>query len=293
MHSLSHCHGYIARQGHWMLFVINGPSVLILMLLHAPCVVDRTLKSNYKLTCLLSFFFNLFLRIAKTIFSEHICMQARIAKLAACLQQQWTHSHQVWLSITLPPRLEEGCPVWSVSFASGPTHTKCGCPSPFLQGWRKGVPFGVYPLPQDPLTPSVAVHHPSSKAGGRVSRLECILCLRHFVQSGDQGQLSLLSIRDMQCLLYMCAARFLTAEHVYQSCSLHCACTLMLFRKYGSCRVHVIVCPVTKQNNSTLCIYDHWCCVCVCVHVCAHTCMCVCVCIGGGRGGGGEKSHWL
>ena len=58
---------HIARQGHWMLFVINVPSVLFLMQLHAPYVVDRTLKSNYKLTCLLSFFFNLFLCIAKTL----------------------------------------------------------------------------------------------------------------------------------------------------------------------------------------------------------------------------------
>ena len=113
---------HIARQGHWMLFVINGPSVLFLMLLHAACVVDRTLKSNYKLTCLLSFFFNLFLCIAKTFFFfffEHICMLARIDKMAACLQQQRTHSLQVWLSITLPPKLEEGRSVWSVSFASG------------------------------------------------------------------------------------------------------------------------------------------------------------------------------
>ena len=54
-----------------------------------------------------------------SFFSEHICILARIAKMTACLQQQWTHSLQAWLSITLPPKLEEGCPVWSVSFASG------------------------------------------------------------------------------------------------------------------------------------------------------------------------------
>ena len=108
-----------------------------------------------------------------------------------------------------------------------------------------------------------------------MSSLECILCLRHFVQSGDQCQLSLLSIKDMQCLLYMCAARFLTAEHVYQICSLHCACMLMLSRKYGSCRAHVIVCPVTKQNKKTpLSVYGHWCCVCLCAHACMRVRVC-------------------